>query len=328
MGLPSAPIVAIAAGWRHSLALDANGNVWAWGFNGYGQLGDGTTISSATPVQVQFPAAIAITAIAAGYDHSLALDTYGRVWTWGDNIDGQLGDGTTTNSSTPVMVLSSSGSLLSGVTAIAGGGIHSLALDTNGNVWAWGANFYGALGNGSADFIPHPTPSPVGGLPVIVVAIAGGGYHSLALDSTGQVWAWGWNSSGQLGDGTTIDRYMPVQVMTASANPFSGVSQIAAGTEHSLALAGATQPTPTPTPCVPTVANPCETPPATKTPRPTGTPCKPDPLHPCDPLSPTRTPTPTSTRTVGGGIPVTVVPRTPSPTPTPTCTTSGFFPTC
>ena len=138
-------VIAIAAGEANSLALKADGTVWAWGSNSYGQFGNGITLgtiaSNSTPVQVSdFSGVIAI---AAGEANSLALKADGTVWAWGSNSYGQLGNGTTSDSSTPVQVMG-----LSGVIAIASGGYHSLALKSDGTVWDWGYNIDGELGTG------------------------------------------------------------------------------------------------------------------------------------------------------------------------------------
>jgi alpha-tubulin suppressor-like RCC1 family protein len=152
------PVVAIAAGLEHSLALLSDGTVWAWGSNSSGQLGNGLTTNSSTPVQVSqvVPALVlaSVVGIAAGGSHSLALLSSGIVRTWGSNSNGQLGNGTTTNSLFPLTV-----SNLTGVTQIAGGDSHSLAIDSSGRAWAWGANSLGQLGNGT--FTDEPTPVQV-----------------------------------------------------------------------------------------------------------------------------------------------------------------------
>jgi alpha-tubulin suppressor-like RCC1 family protein len=217
-------VTTIAGGGLHSLALRADGTVWAWGFGEWGQLGNGTTTSSSTPVQVS--GLSDVTAIAAGADHSLALRTDGTVWAWGYNYEGQLGNGTTTHSSVPVQV-----SGLTGVTAIAAGsaeGDHSLALRSDGSVWAWGGNARGQLGTGTTT--NSSTPVQVNGLSE-VTAIAAGTLHSLALRADGTMRAWGFNYFGQLGNGTTTDSTIPVQV-----SGLSGVATIGAGHAYSFAV--------------------------------------------------------------------------------------------
>jgi len=229
-----AGVVAMAGGYVHSLALEAAGTVWAWGDNQYGELGNGNLTSSTTPVLVSgLNGAIAI---ASGGNHSLALTSDGRVWAWGANLFGELGNGASglnngnpINSSVPVQVRG-----ISDVVAIAGGGYPqglsdiSLALRSDGTVWAWGNNQHGALGNGSAS--NSNVPVRVNGL-TGVIAIAAGAYHALALTSDGTVWTWGYNKYGQLGNGANTDSNIPVQV--AGLN---GVIAIAGGFYHSLAL--------------------------------------------------------------------------------------------
>ena len=212
---------AIAGGEYHTIAIKNDGTVWAWGYNMYGQLGDGTTTYRTTPVQVS--GLTGATAIAGGENHTIAIKNDGAVWAWGRNEYGQLGDSTGTNRATPVQV-----SGLAGVVAVAGGWSHSLALKTDGTVWAWGRNSFLGVGDGIAT--NRGTPVQVSGL-AGVVAIAGGGSHSLALKTDGTVWAWGWNDFGQLGDGTGTYRVTPVQV-----SGLAGVVAVAGGWGHSLAL--------------------------------------------------------------------------------------------
>src|SRR5450756_1552591 len=134
--ISGSPIETRAAG----SSVVVSGSAWAWGYNGAGQLGNGTTTDSSTPVAVSLPSGTTVTAIAGGYYHSLALTSSGQVLAWGDNANGQLGNGTTTTSSTPVAVSLPSGTT---VTAIAGGQFHSLALTSTSQVLAWGANSSG-----------------------------------------------------------------------------------------------------------------------------------------------------------------------------------------
>ena len=215
-------VTAISAGIFHSLALLSTGKVMAWGYNGYGQLGNGTNTNSDVPVLVHHLKGA--TAIAAGGEHSLALLSNGTVVAWGENNRGQLGDNSTVNSNVPVAV-----SGLSGVIAIAAGDQHSLALLSDGTVMAWGSNKAGQLGDGFGHEV-STVPVPVSGLSG-VTAIAAGSSHSLALLSDKTVMAWGANGNGQLGDGTTATAYVPVPV-----SGLSGVTAISAGFTNSLAL--------------------------------------------------------------------------------------------
>ncbi|WP_369265153.1 RCC1 domain-containing protein [Streptomyces sp. R35] len=200
-GLTAAHVTALAGGSEHSLALLSNGTVRAWGYNFFGQLGDGTTTEHPTPGAVG--GLSSVIAIAAGCTHSVALLSNGTVRAWGDNTHGQLGNGTTGGTSTiPVTVIdpSNPSGNLTGVTAIAAGCDLSVALLSNGTVRAWGNNGYGQLGNG--------TTGGHSNVPVVVSGLTGareiacGGFHSLARMSDGTVRAWGDNSYGQLGNGT------------------------------------------------------------------------------------------------------------------------------
>ena len=155
----------IAGGYQHSLGLKADGTVWAWGYNNYGQLGDGSTTNRLTPVPVS--GLTGCVAIAAGYYHSLGLKADGTVWAWGYNNYGQLGDDSTANRLTPVPVSPVSG--LTGCVANAGGFYHSLGLKADGSLWAWGRNTEGALGLGDTTNRLSPTQIKVFNAPRVVV---------------------------------------------------------------------------------------------------------------------------------------------------------------
>jgi len=144
--------VAVSAGSRHSLAVKEDGTVWAWGYNGSGQLGDGTTDQRFTPVQVS--GLSGILAVSAGNSHSLAVKQDGTVWAWGANWSGLLGDGTNTDRYTPVRVSGSSDAV-----AVSAGGDHSLGLRGDGTVWAWGYSGSGQLGDGSVSYKALPVQS-------------------------------------------------------------------------------------------------------------------------------------------------------------------------
>jgi len=216
-------MVAVAAGNYHTLVLKSDGSVWAWGSNDFGRLGDGSTTDRSSPVQVW--GLTGVGAVAAGSSHSLALKSDGSIWAWGDNHIGQLGNSAITYSLLPIQVPG-----LSSVVAVAAGSgsNHSLAVKSDGSVWAWGANQSGQLGDGTTTNRSRPMQVP--GL-TGVVAVAIGWDHNLAVKSDGSVWTWGWNHYGQLGDGTTTDRSSPVQVPG-----LTGVVAVAAGSGHSLAV--------------------------------------------------------------------------------------------
>jgi alpha-tubulin suppressor-like RCC1 family protein len=244
---------AVAAGNQHSLYLRSDGTVWAWGYNEYGQLGDGTNgtgTHKSAPVQVKGVGGsgflTGITAIAAGGNNSLALDSNGDVFSWGYNGENQLGDGTNVSRSTPVHVLGWGGAgELTGVTAISVGFNHSLALKSNGEVYAWGYNGNGQLGFTSLTQSPHPMHVSGGTSGTTnlndVIAISAGSDHSLALKSNGDVYAWGRNVDGQLGIGTSgagTNKNTPEKVLggTSGTANLTGVTAIAGGSNHSLAL--------------------------------------------------------------------------------------------
>jgi alpha-tubulin suppressor-like RCC1 family protein len=247
-------VVTIVVGESHNLALCSDGTLVAWGRNDYGQLGDNSTTQRNAPVVVNTNSGVSalygktVVAIAAGSSHSLALCSDGTVAAWGYNSNGQLGDNTTTRRNAPVAVNTNSGvSVLYGktVVAIAAGSSHSLALCSDGTVAAWGYNSNGQLGDNNPGPLQRIAPVAVNtnsGVSALygktVAAIAAGGNHSLALCSDGTLTAWGYNSSGQLGDNTTTQRTAPVAVNTnsgVSALYGKAVVAIAAGSGHSLA---------------------------------------------------------------------------------------------
>jgi alpha-tubulin suppressor-like RCC1 family protein len=189
-------VVAVTAGWYHSLFVKADGALWAMGRNSYGQLGDGTTIDKNLPVN----GASNVVAVAAGYDHSLFVKADGTLWVMGHNGNGQLGDGTYDDKYQPVNVASD-------VVAVAAGNGYSLFVKADGTLWAMGANWAGQLGDGTG--VEKYQPVKVANN---VVAMAGGDNHSLFVKADGTLWAMGYNLYGELGDGTSDDKYQPVNV--------------------------------------------------------------------------------------------------------------------
>ncbi len=231
---PSSPTPTVAGGEYFSLALKDDGTVWAWGRNNHGQLGDASTTQRTSPVQVKGPGGTGnltnITAIAAGKEHSLAVASNGSVYAWGNNSQGQLGDGTTTERTTPVQV-----SGLTNVIAVAAGWGHSLALKNDGTVWAWGDDGSGQLGNSGTDTTDHYTPVQVVDQSdnnlTGVIAIAAGNYHSLAVKSDGTVWGWGNNDKWQIGDDA---RTFQVNLRASQLAGLENITAIAGGLYHSV----------------------------------------------------------------------------------------------
>jgi alpha-tubulin suppressor-like RCC1 family protein len=211
----------IAAGEYHTVAIGSDGTLWAWGYNYYGQLGDGTTTDRHSPVQIGTDTNWVF--VAAGSIHTVALKSDGTLWAWGYNGHGQLGDGSTTQRTSPVQMGTGTNWV-----AVAAGWIHTVALKSDGTLWAWGYNGCGQLGDGST--IDRYSPVQIGS-GTNWVSVAAGGEYTLALKSNGTLWALGRNNYGQLGDGSTIDRYSPVQIGSGT----NWVS-VAAGWGHTIAL--------------------------------------------------------------------------------------------
>jgi alpha-tubulin suppressor-like RCC1 family protein len=198
----------MAAGKTYSAALLQDGTVWTWGSNDYGQLGNGTTVKSMVPVKVG--SLSNVVKIAAGRRYVMALKADGTVWSWGENSSGQLGAGNPSVVGSFKMFPIPVTGLGNNVIEIAAAGDHSLALKTDGRVWSWGFNNSGQLGNGTTvkGYVPAAVMLPAGSF----VGIQGGSTHSLALKSDGTMWTWGSNTYGELGDGTTQQKFLPVQI--------------------------------------------------------------------------------------------------------------------
>jgi len=186
-------VVAVTAGYYHSLFVKTDGTLWAMGWNVYGQLGTSTT-SGYTNLPVCVASNVVV--VTAGYYHSLFVKMDGTLWAMGDNNYGQLGNGTTVyGTNWPVCVAGN-------VVAVAAGAYHSLFADTNGTLWEMGWNEYGQFGNGTTSNTNLPVSVPVN-----VVAVAAGASYSLFTKSDGTIWTMGYNYNGQLGDG--IDNLAP-----------------------------------------------------------------------------------------------------------------------
>ncbi len=215
----------------------------AWGSNGNGQLGTGNTVNSAVPVTIPSSGSLTgktVTALSAGGDHTLALASDGTVHAWGYNGNGQLGNGTNTNSNLPMAV--DMAGVLTGktVTAISAGGNHSVALTSEGKVYAWGANYEGGLGNNSLLFniwvpVEVTTTGVLDGK--TVKAIAAGYLSTAAITADGQAVTWGYNQHGMLGTGSTAQNSrVPVAVNTEGVLNGKVVTGIAVGSSHMVAV--------------------------------------------------------------------------------------------
>lgn len=233
---PAAPFVSISGGYYHTCAVDTSGQAHCWGYNLNGRLGVGATSGPLLiPTAVQHPTGVTFVQISAGGSHTCARTNAGQSYCWGYNADGRLGDGTTTQRNTPVAVQHPSGVTF---TDISVGNGHSCAVALGGQAWCWGQNGDGQLGDSTTTTRAGPTAvkQPAG---VTFTTIRAGGHHTCAATSGGQVYCWGRNTQGQLGDGTTTDRVAPVAVTQPS-----GVSLLvlATGYLHScgVTLAGQT----------------------------------------------------------------------------------------
>ena len=213
----------------HTCAVTTAGGAKCWGLNNKGQLGDGTTITKNTPVDVSGLTS-GVQSISIGESHSCALTTNGGVKCWGNNVSGQLGDGSITDSNTPVDVTG----LISGATAITVGKDWACALTTSGAVKCWGDNEYGlgALDGNNSAITNSKVPVQVEGLTSGVLAISIDYKHACALLSTGSVKCWGFNNKGQLGDGSTTNSNTPVDV---AGLPDKAVA-VSVGYRHSCAI--------------------------------------------------------------------------------------------
>ena len=257
--------VQVSAGASHSLALGSDGNVYAWGYNGDGRLGDGTSSNRYTPVRVKtpdrktypdLPKDFTYLQVSAGYAHSLALGSDGNAYAWGWNDYGQLGDGTTSSRYTPVRVKTPDRNTYPDLPAdftylqVSAGGDHSLAVGSDGYAWAWGCNYYGNLGNntasgyGDSNPVPKRVRDPASptdkskGLQA--TQVSAGLHYSLAVGSDGNAWAWGYNQYGQLGNNSHSNSSVPARVRDPASptDKSKGLqaAQVSVGYDYSLAV--------------------------------------------------------------------------------------------
>ena len=226
------PTRSLAAGSNFGLAVRPDGTLWAWGDNTYGQLGDGTTTSSRVPHQagpdhdwVQ---------VTAGNQFGLGLKADGSLWAWGHNNLGQLG--TTTNAGTSTANPAPSRVGTARYTRLAAGSVHSLALQADGSLWAWGNNYHGELGNPTNAGASTPNPIPVRVGTEVYRQVAAGIYYSLGLRADGSLWAWGTNDYGQLGNGTFNQSSNPTPTRVGGAASSDLYLQAGGGDQYGLGL--------------------------------------------------------------------------------------------
>jgi alpha-tubulin suppressor-like RCC1 family protein len=215
---------AIATGPHHSLALDTKGKLYVWGENNYGQLGLGDYKDRAIPTLIKLE--LTFRTIEAGTYHSLALDNKGKLYAWGNNDTGQLGLSDEVKRNIPTLIKSELT-----FRTIAAGYQYSLALDNRGKLYAWGKNDEGQLGLGDRGKGKNRTIPTLIKSELTFKTIAAGDFHSLALDTKGKLYAWGYNQYGQLGLGDEEERNIPTLIKSELT-----FRTIAAGAYHSLSL--------------------------------------------------------------------------------------------
>jgi hypothetical protein len=238
-------VVAVRTGYYHNIALCSDGTVVSWGRNNYGQLGNNSSgTNSNVPVNITTSGTLSgrsVSTLAAGSDHSLVLCLDGSMVTWGRNNNGQLGDGSNTNSPTPVDVDSSD--VLAGriVQTISAGGFHNIAACVDGTLVAFGRNTNGQLGNNTTADANAPvaitlSPALIG---KTVIALQAANAHSMAICSDGSIASWGSGSNGLLGTGDTINSNVPAAVVTSGLGSGEKFTALASGSSasHSLVLA-------------------------------------------------------------------------------------------
>lgn len=217
----------VESGRTHSMAIDKNGSLWAWGNNSLGELGDGTTTPRGVPKKVMDN----VKSVAAGDRFTVAVKNDGTLWTWGDNRSGQTGDGTGGSSigtgGTYDAITLLPKKVMENVKAVSAGIQSVYAIKNDDTLWAWGGNQAGEIGNGTAGF-DNSQLTPVK-IMEDVRAVSGGDWFTVALKNDNSLWAWGNNSDCQLGDGTVEKKYTPVKVM-------ENISEVSAGGGFTLAV--------------------------------------------------------------------------------------------
>lgn len=227
-----ARFTALSAGGYHTCGLTTAGAAYCWGLNYRGEVGDGTTTNQSAPTAVGTPAGVTFVALTVGGAHTCGLTAAGAAYCWGDNGNGQVGDGTATNRTAPTPLTVPDGV---GYVALTAGNEHTCGLTPAGAAYCWGRNQRGQLGDSTTT--NRGTPTRVAAPPgVAFVALTAGGNHTCGRTRTGAAYCWGANESGELGDGTAADRLAPTAV---AAPPGVAFAALSAGSVHSCGLTGA-----------------------------------------------------------------------------------------
>jgi alpha-tubulin suppressor-like RCC1 family protein len=216
-------VTAVRAGCDDTIALTKTGTVLAWGRDDHDQLGNGGTKNSGVPAGVKLPKGTKVKAVSAGCQHNLAVTTSGKVYAWGENTVGQLGDGTKKPRKNPIAVKLPAGTVATGVSA---GCYFSFALTSNG-LFGWGDDTFGQLGLAPEPSQPTPQLIPFlfrGTGPGTITQLFAGCNATIALFSKGAVLAWGDDSVGELGDGGSGTSYKPVTVKLPAGEKIHSIS--------------------------------------------------------------------------------------------------------
>ncbi|BDR53792.1 hypothetical protein KIM372_16990 [Bombiscardovia nodaiensis] len=228
----------VTAGWYHSVAIGSDGNTYAWGHNQYGQLGtdDTTGTNQSQPVRVHTPTGVHFLTVDAGYWHTFATGSDGKLYAWGFNGDGRLGVGGVASQLKPAPVKTDNLPAGTRLVTASAGGYHSLGIDSNGQLYTWGGNDKGELGTNdlAGRLIPTPvtTNIPTG---TRFKQVSAGFQYSEALDTNGHLYAWGENANGQLGVNDYTQRNIPTPVITDNITPGTQIAQVSSGAYHTLA---------------------------------------------------------------------------------------------
>jgi len=194
----------VIAGEQHFLAISQDGALWGWGENGSRQLGDGSTINRDEPVLINSDSWLIVS---AGLTHSMGIKSDGTLWAWGSDNYEKLGNGSSGNAAFPQQI-----GVENNWKEVVAGERGTMAIKNDGTLWGWGSNNNGYLGNNESNSYEVDHPVQIG-MDTDWVHISGAdGRHCLAIKGNGTLWSWGWNSHGQLGDGTMDDKYLPAQI--------------------------------------------------------------------------------------------------------------------